>query len=288
MTVKEGIKGFLEWKSSYLKSCKSYAVALKPVVDYYGQKDLKTFSVEDTTHLVSLMNEKYSRSTISYFLSVLKMFARYAHYSHIQTINPELIKQRRSLLPVSRPYVTDEDLKKLCLEEDDRTFIGVRNITILNMLYDTGARISELLSLTLEDLTDGQTNHAIIETKKNGNPRFIVWSKETHRKLQTYLALRISRSYRTNMLFINKKGAKLTPRGVQHLISYLRKKAGIKKPITPHSFRHGKAHKMINQGANIKEIGVVLGHSENNPKSALQYLRLDAKETLKIAHKFVM
>lgn len=287
MKVKKSIDNFLMWKSTYMKSSNAYRTALRPLVDLYGNKEMQAFTINDVSRLLEVLNGKYARSTVYNFTAILKMFTRYAHYSHINTVSPELIKVRRVELPVNRAFVTEEDVEMFCELEDETTFTGVRNIALLNMLFDTGARISELLSLTLEDLGNGQTNEAMVVTRKNGKPRVIMWSKYTHKLLQTYLGVLVAKKHLSKKLFVNKNGDALTARGVQHLLTTLREASGIDRKLTPHSFRHGKAHRMVHLGANIKEIGVVLGHSEDNPRSALQYLRLDLQESRTIASKFV-
>lgn len=275
------------WKSTYMKSSNAYKTALRPLVELYGDKEMQAFTIDDVSRLMQVLNGRYARSTVYNFTAILKMFTRYAHYSHIITVSPELIKVRRTELPVSRPFVTEEDVDMFCELQDETTFVGVRNMVLLNMLFETGARISELLSLTLDDLGDGQRNEAMIVTLKNGKPRVIMWSKQTHKLLQTYLGVLVSKKHLSKKLFINKNGEPLTPRGVQYMLTTLREDIGMERKITPHSFRHGKAHRMVQQGANIKEIGVVLGHSEDNPVSALQYLRLDLKESRNIVGKYV-
>jgi site-specific recombinase XerD len=287
MQVKTSVEDFLKWKSTYIKSTNAYRVALRPLITLYGNKEMQYFTINDVSKLLEILNGKYSRSTVYNFTAILKMFTRYAHYSHINTVSPELIKVRRVELPVSRPFVTEEDVEMFCELQDETTFVGARNIALLNMLFDTGARISELLSLKLEDLGDGQKNEAMVITRKNGKPRVIIWSKHTHKLLQTYLGVLIAKKHSSKKLFVNKNGEALTARGVQHMLTNLREETGMERKITPHSFRHGKAHSMVALGANIKEIGVVLGHSEDNPRSALQYLHLDIQESRNIALKFV-
>jgi site-specific recombinase XerD len=287
MKVKNSINNFLMWKSTYMKSSNAYKTALRPLVELYGEKEMQAFTINDVSRLLEKLNGRYARSTVYNFTAILKMFTRYAHYSHINTVSPELIKVRRVELPVSRPFVTEEDVEMFCELQDESTFVGIRNIVILNMLFETGTRISELLSLTLDDLGDGQKNEVTVVTLKNGKPRVIMWSKHTHKLLQAYLAVLVSKKHVSKKLFINKNGEVLTARGVQHMLTTLREEVGMERKITPHSFRHGKAHRMVQQGANIKEIGVVLGHSEDNPRSALQYLRLDLKESRNIVSKYI-
>ena len=292
MTLSQVTDDFFLWKSTHVapRSLLTYKCSIKPIIKEFGQKDVEDLTLND----ISRIAQKYQleHKSVMQLFAVFKMFTKYAFYSGIKVINPELIKSPRVKIQVDRPYATRDDIKKLRSGCDENTFVGVRNVALISMLFDTGARLSEILSLNLEHLTDGQTLYAKITTKKNGKPRYIVWSEKTHKLLQRYLGLRICIDCATSKLFINKNGKSLGPRGVEHFFVKLRHAVNLNKELTPHSLRHGKAHDMLSgksKGgvANVKEIGAVLGHSDHNTKSALQYIVLENTESLDIAKRFI-
>lgn len=140
-----------------------------------------------------------------------------------------------------------------------------------------------MLDITLSQI-DAKVNQIKIVTKKSHINRYIMWTNETHRLLQTYLGMRVSMDTDNNHLFVNKRGNRLTNRGVEYMFSKVSMEA-LGEHHHPHETRHGKAHSVIEKGGEAFAVKTVLGHT--NLESALTYLRLHAKESLAIARKYL-
>jgi site-specific recombinase XerD len=146
---------------------------------------------------------------------------------------------------------------------------------MIRLLWDTGVRVSELCDMDITNIDENKTS-AVISTKKTGKKRIIVWSNETHDLLLKYMPIRLElhRINKSTALFIGTEHGKgwsvrLTPRSVQRRVMYYVNRAGIKEKITPHSFRHGWAHKRRDQNAPLSFIQRGLGHL--NPVSTFVY-----------------
>jgi integrase/recombinase XerD len=275
--MEEKIQDYLIWKSSYAKSASiSYRSPLLNI--------RKLDSLADVIEFKNSIEGKYSESTVAYAMTVLRDFIKYLNATNQTTIPHDLIKIPR-FVQKRRTVSNRDDVIKMLSILDDSKFTELRNRIIIRMLADTGIRVSELVNLNISDL-DGKT--ALIRTKKSTTERVIMWSDQTNKELLKYLGPRICINS-TEPLFVSMfpKYPRITTRQVERIIETIGKKAKLKKNLTPHSFRHGKAHDMLDKGANVKEIQSVLGHSETNPRAAFQYIKLANHEQKSILKKFV-
>ena len=116
---------------------------------------------------------------------------------------------------------------------------------------------------------------------------FVVWSKRTDELLKDYLAMRLClEDVQSDKLLINPKTKKpYTPKTIQRWIKELSQMAILNKNITPHSFRHGKAHYILDQGGSVRDVAVMLRHV--NPQSSFNYLQLSPTRYLETAGKYL-
>jgi site-specific recombinase XerD len=189
-------------------------------------------------------------------------------------MNPALIRTPR-ISQKSHRAVTEAEYNKIISVIPSNEFLFLRDLVMIRILWDTGVRVSELCDLEITNI-DENKNSAIISTKKNGKKRIIVWSKETHELLMKYMPIRLElhKIHKTTALFIGtEKGTgwslRLTARSVQRRLAFYVNRAGINEKITPHSFRHGWAHKRRDQNAPLAFIQRGLGHL--NPISTFVY-----------------
>lgn len=280
MHIKQGVKEFLQWKKTHAKTA---VQAYRPTVDHFAlftNKDSYDITFDDIAMWQHLLEIKYSSATVAYRVSIIKNLFGYLHGLRLSSVNPFMIRIPK-FISKRMPVVTKVDLSMLVLQTNEWEFYSLRKRLVYLMLWDTGVRVSELCDINMSDI-DKENCCAQIITKKNGQMRWIFWSKETNNFLIRYLGTRICLNSK-EWLFVSKSNKRLNPRDIQRWITDARGSS----EITPHSFRHAKAHEMLRKGANIKEIGLVLGHSEKNAQSALQYLRLDVFEANEIAKKYL-
>ncbi|MEO8087537.1 MAG: tyrosine-type recombinase/integrase [Bacteroidota bacterium] len=205
-------------------------------------------------------------------------------------MSPTLVKLPR-IFAKSHRAVTELEYGKIISVVPTNQFAALRDSLLIRMLWDTGMRVSELCDLDLSQINEIQRS-AVIQTKKNGKKRIIVWSEETQRILMKYMPIRLefNKFSNANALFVGyNKGrgwsSRLTSRSVQRIIKYNVDRAGIREKITPHSFRHGWAHKRRDQNAPLAFIQRGLGHL--NPVSTFVYEQYDDKEFESNANKYL-
>lgn len=255
----------------------TYRGALRPLVLTSAKLETKEVTIDSITKIILNM-----KGDTTMFLRVLKVLAGFAYYSNIPFVNPMLIKvQKKYDKEIS--YVDDGDIEDMCTICDDTNFLGVRNQTIIKMLYETGARLNELLRINLADLEGAQLPHVKITTEKSGEFGVLVWSPETHELLLTYLGMRISRDWTTDKLFINKNGSELTDRGVEHMVAKIGR-AALGRRVHPHEMRHGRGRKIILMGGGLTGVQKKLRHK--HIQSTMVYTRLDFEQTISYLEKY--
>ncbi|HEX5002639.1 MAG TPA: tyrosine-type recombinase/integrase [Bacteroidia bacterium] len=189
-------------------------------------------------------------------------------------MSPTLIKLPR-VFAKSHRAITENEFESI-IERIPLQRVGdIRDSLIIRLLWDTGMRVSELTDMELSQI-NLRTTSAQINTKKTGYKRTVVWSEKTHELLMRYIDLRNSECEHSNTtaLFLGWKNgvgwcSRLTPRTIERNIKRYAQDAGIREKVTPHSFRHGFAHKRRDMNAPLAFIQKALGHM--NPISTFVY-----------------
>ena len=226
-----------------------------------------------------------SPRTTSRKLSSLRSFYNYLFKENIVKFNYfSNIKNPKK--PHDLPkYVKEEDIDKIFEVPNTRTWIGMRNITILRMLYSTGVRVSELVNIELSNINLSDRTIKILG--KGSKERIVVFGYHTKEVLDDYLnrGRRQIDIHNSPYLFLNKDGGRLSTRYVRKIIDDVIVKASIKNHITPHMLRHTFATGMLNNGADLVSVKELLGHSSLNTTSIYTHVSDDKiREIYNMAH----
>ena len=284
------IRDYLNWKGTYARKASiNYRIWLNYFVKVCGIKKLEDYTTEDVVKYHEWLDMHYSPFSIQLALVALKNFLQYCKLQNYRCLSPVLIRLPRAE-PRSHRAVTEVEYQKIISAIPQERFINLRDLILVRMLWDTGVRVSELCSLNLSQITEGK-HSTVIQTKKNGRKRVIVWSEETHQLLLTYLGYRLKLAQcNTGALFVGlQKGRgwsmRIVNRSVERVVKYYAERAGIKEKITPHSFRHGWAHKRRDQNAPLSFIQKGLGHI--SPISTFIYEQYNDKEFEQNAYSYL-
>ena len=280
------IEKYLQWKATHTeKACVSYRAHLLKLADLV-RKDLEDITVDDIVAFQQRLKGKFAISHVSYITTVIKNFFEFWLRQGIKCVDPYLIRVPR-FSTNSHAAVTGEEFAAIDASLPENNFDDLQKKVIVNILWDTGMRVSEVCDLDVANI-DSQSRKTMVRTKKNRKINWVMWSEDTHKLLLKYLGIRICLNQRPALFAaMNRHNHRdrITPRTVQRWVKEVALRVGIKKKISPHSFRHGKAHDMMNRGANVKDIQAVLRHSEDNPKASFNYMRLSEPEFERIAQK---
>jgi integrase/recombinase XerD len=160
-------------------------------------------------------------------------------------------------------YLTAEEVEVLLRQPDVSTPLGLRDKALLEVLYATGMRVSELVSLRWEDFESGV---GVVHCRgKGGKERLIPVGKAALRALEEYVQrgrTGLARRRNVSFLFLNRAGGKLSRVGFWKLISKYGRRAGITTSLTPHLVRHSFATHLLERGADLRSIQLMLGHSD--------------------------
>lgn len=275
----------MDWKATHTRTTGNrYPVHLRRF-DRHCKKTIKRLTLNDVISFYNaLERKKYSNANISYSMTVIKSFVAFYSAQGICKINPKLIKIQK---PTTNPHYTikrGEYETMLSSLRDDELW-DVQRKLVIRMLWETGVRVSELCALNVSDMSSTEPK-AMIVTRKNNKFRWIFWGRDTHDLLLAYLGARICTNQRPHLFMTEKGHNRPTTRTIERWVKDTAVNAGLKTKITPHSFRHSRAHRILDQGGNVVDIQKILGHSENDPRAAFSYLRLNTTEIEKIARKF--
>ena len=272
---------YLAWKRSTTKhpdTVKHYAMWVRRYLAFLKGKPITLESVGQFRAFLKAEPPKglgYSPKNIQFGTQLIRDYIHYQMTVHGLDFPLQLLRipQERSN---SHTPITREDFIKLLefLPQNEPQTLQRR--LMLMLLWDTGMRIGELLRLKISEL---EPKRATIHNEKNHRSRRIGWSEETERLLQFYLPLRNQLPAQEDWLFVSFKWRpcrQMTSRHLERVLEELRKKAGIKDVIRPHSFRHGFVHRKLEEGKPITTIAQMLGHSTT--LNVLTYAQLSGKE----------
>lgn len=216
--------------------------------------------------LKSDSGDTMSQTTLNYHLIALRSFLKFCSKRNINTLPPEKIELAR----VKRKQVTflnPEELAAIFAQPDTETETGLRDRTILELLFSGGLRVSELVALNRDHVSTKRREFTVRGKGQKDRPIFMSEAAATW--IDAYLKRRTDSS---PALFIRYSGnrtqdtsgdfLRLTPRSIQRIISRYAKLAGITKKVSPHTLRHSFATDLLMNGADIRSVQTMLGHSD--------------------------
>ncbi len=239
----------------------NYSVDLRDLSLFLNDKELKTVDVFDVRKfLVALRQKGYKKVTIARKMACLRSFFKFlTREGHLKSnpmvglVGPKLEKK----LPL---FLGEDDILKLLETPDIADSAGLRDKAILETLYSTGIRVSELVGLSVEhiDFIAG----VVRVYGKGKKERLAPIGDRALRVIRNYLKKRkkgIGTSDRA--VFLNKDGRRLTDRSVRNVVDKYIKVASIRTDISPHSLRHSFATHLLNRGADLRSVQELLGHA---------------------------
>lgn len=262
------LKSYLEYLSYERKyssyTVKSYEEDLMEYLQYLEREgmDYKEIEYSDIRfYLVYLMEEKKDKkSSVSRKLSSVRGFYKYLVLNHIVKSNPFSLVQspkREKKLP---RYFEYNELEELFSSIDTSSALGKRDRALLELLYATGVRVGELVSIQVRDI-DFSTKKIKILGKGN-KERYVLYGDYAKEALEDYLKNGRGNLVKqeTPFLFVNHLGEPLGERGVRDILDRLIKRTSLTKKISPHMLRHSFATHLLNEGSDLLSVQQLLGH----------------------------
>ncbi len=246
-----------------------------------GGKDIKSIDYFILRKFLSTLNQRQlNKRTLSRKISTLKSFFKFTLRENIIENNPASSLTYPRLDKPLPNFLTEKQVMTILSLPEGEDILGLRDKAMLEFLYSTGARVSEMVSLKIGalDLISG-----IVKVKGKGRKeRLLPLGEPAIVSLKTYLDKRIDSS---QALFINKRGGRLTDRGVRGIIYKYIRKSALSLKVSPHTFRHSFATHLLNRGADLRSVQELLGHSNIATTQVYTHLTIDSlKNVYQRAH----
>jgi integrase/recombinase XerD len=216
--------------------------------------------------LADLYRHKLESRTVARHLVTLRNFFRYAQISELITDDPSLNLESPKIRRSLPGYLRLEEVEKLLMQPDEKTSIGLRDRSMLEVLYSSGLRVSELTSLRVMDLD--RSAGCVRCVGKGDKERIVPVGKRAIALVDRYLRdarpklLAKGQFGNSPILFLNRRGSRLSRVGVWKILSAYGRQAGLRVALTPHTLRHSFATHLLERGADLRSVQLMLGHSD--------------------------
>ena len=227
-----------------------------------GVKDLKDVTNTDLNSYILLIEKQgMSTATVSRNIASVKAFFLYLLKQGVMSEDPSENLKAPKIEKKAPVILTIDEINLLLEQPSGSSPKEIRDKAMLELLYATGIRVSELIGLRVKDVNLSMN---FLQCRDGNKERVIPFTRETKAALENYLynAREIMCKIEQESLFTNCQGAPMTRQGFWKIIKYYSAKAGIKKDITPHTIRHSFAMHLVNNGADLKAVQEMLGHSD--------------------------
>jgi integrase/recombinase XerD len=216
--------------------------------------------------LSSLYHQKLESRTVARHLVTLRNFFRFALTQELIAEDPSANLESPKIHRSLPDYLRLEEVEKLLAQPDDQTPIGLRDRAMLEVLYSSGLRVSELTGLRVMDLDRSAGYVRCIG--KGDKERIVPIGKKAMALVDRYLRdarpklIRKGAVSNSPVLFLNRRGGRLSRVGVWKILSAYGRQAGLRVALTPHMLRHSFATHLLERGADLRSVQLMLGHSD--------------------------
>ena len=235
--------------------------------------------------LLAYMAERHAATratTANRRLSVFKRYCRWALRERLIDADPTL-KLQAARQPLRMPKTLSEaQVEALLAAPDVATALGLRDRTMIELMYASGLRVSELVTLKTVHLSLDEG--ALRVTGKGAKERLVPFGAEAHDWIRRYLAVAraaILKRQASDALFVTARGGAMTRQMFWKLIKAHARKAGIDAPLSPHTLRHAFATHLLNHGADLRAVQMLLGHADISTTTIYTHV---ARERLRALH----
>jgi len=241
-----------------------YSKDLDFFLEYLNENNIKDYNFVDyqdiRLYINYLYNLKYNNKTISRHISALRSFFKYLKVNNFIKNNPMILVSNPKLEKKLPKYLNFEDIEKLLNAFDNKNYISIRNSLILEMLYSTGMRVSEITNIKVSDVSLFDKNIKI--TGKGNKERIVYFGTKCLNLINLYLkkSYSILNINNSEYLLLSKTGKKISDRKIRKIVDDAAKIANIELKISPHVLRHTFATHMITEGADLRSVQELLGH----------------------------
>ena len=264
--MKEEIERFLEYLIIEKKYSKNTVISYNRDLDkfnkYLNNKNIKNVTKEDIKKYLNEISKEINSKSVSRNISTLKSFYKYLKINKIIEKNPmDQINNPKTKKALPK-VLTEEEINKI-LDINLKTNFDFRNKAMLELMYSSGLRVSELIELKINDID--LNNDSVKVFGKGSKERIIPLNDYAKEALNEYITVHRKELFKNgenNYLFLNNHGNKMTRQGFFKTLKKIAKEKNIKTEFSPHTLRHSFATHLLKYGADLRSIQELLGHSD--------------------------
>ena len=207
-----------------------------------------------------LYDKKYTNKAIARHISSLRSFYKYLKKEKVVSDNPMVLISNPKIEKKLPKIVYSNELESILSTPDTNTTLGLRDALILELLYSTGVRVSELVNICIHDINMNKKEIRIFG--KGSKERIVLFGNRCLELINTYITKSRSELNINNLdyLLLSKTGKQINQREIRYIIDDVVKKTGLKMHISPHVLRHTFATDLLNNGADLRSVQELLGH----------------------------
>jgi integrase/recombinase XerC len=259
----------------------AYTADLKEFFSFIDKKLKDIDNLDIRSFLASLHHKKLKKTSIARKLATIRSFFKYLHREGVVKKNPaKLVASPR--VPKNLPrFLTVDEVFLLLEKPQGDTFKLTRDRAILELLYSSGIRVSELSSVDISDL---DIKEAVVMVRGKGmKERIVPVGSKAMDAIRNYLPERISLKKKSPALFLNNRGGRLTQRSVRRILLQYSRMINLKGNPSPHTLRHTFATHLLHGGADLRSIQELLGHSSLS--TTQKYTHVDIRHLTEVYDK---
>jgi len=251
---------------------RAYKEDLELFSSQINKPDLKDIDMNDVRGFVAEeINAGYRKTTVGRRLAAARSFLKFLYREGYIKSNPAKLVPTPKLPMMLPKFLSVDDVFSLVEKPEGIGFLPARDRAILELLYSSGLRVSELAGLNAEDVN---VRDGLVKVKGKGKKeRIVPVGTKAIEAIKTYLIERVLLKKKDEALFLNKNGTRLTDRSVRRIVIKYAKAIGVNCRIGPHTLRHTFASHLLQDGADLRVIQELLGHSSLS--TTQKYTHLD-------------
>lgn len=265
----------------------SYKRDLTQLDEYLEEKKVKLRDIDNIVlraFLATLYEKKNKKSTIARKLAAIRSFFQFCMRKGWLEDNPAKVVATPRLESHVPSFLSEKEMARfLDLPKSDKP-LDLRNKAMLELLYATGIRVSELVGINIEDVNFAEL---MIRVKGKGKKeRLTPFGRKAQESLRSYLQARplIHKGHiEEKILFLNCRGKRISPRSVERMVDKYVRSSALRRKISPHSLRHSFASHLLSRGADLRVIQELLGHE--SLATTQKYTHLDLRRLMEVYRK---
>jgi integrase/recombinase XerC len=283
--MKKHIDNFLRYlevqKDASPHTLRAYRKDLEEFSAFVGKEPEAVEMMDVRGFVAQQVKEGRNRTTAGRRLAAIRSFLRYLQREGYLKANPARLVSTPKTQKLLPKFLTVDDVFSLIEKPEGIGFMMARDRAILELLYSSGLRVSEVAGLNAEDVN---TREGLVKVRGKGKKeRVLPVGAKAVDAIKSYLVEKVLLKRRDRAMFLNRRGARLSDRGIRRIVVKYAKLSGIRDDIGPHTLRHTFASHLLQAGADLRVIQELLGHSSLS--TTQKYTHLDVAHLMDIYDK---